>query len=197
MPTTRWCCRPAASSRPARMPRCSTTTAGTRASGATSNCKRASMPAESLTTKAPDGRTGSRRDLLGESARLLVRAARPDARHFWLATLWLVAAAALEATGPLIGKYLIDHYLLPRNVALVQIGALLLGALVGGMLSSWLRYRQLWRLAGLAMRSVQRVREEVYGHVLRLPMAFFDRAITGQLVSRVTHDTEAVQSLYV
>jgi ATP-binding cassette subfamily B multidrug efflux pump len=53
------------------------------------------------------------------------------------------------------------------------------------------------RLAALAMRSVQRVREEVYGHVLRLPMAFFDRAITGQLVSRVTNDTEAVKSLYV
>ena len=53
------------------------------------------------------------------------------------------------------------------------------------------------RLAGLAMRSVQRVREQVYGHVLQLPMTFFDRAITGQLVSRVTNDTEAVKTLYV
>ena len=53
------------------------------------------------------------------------------------------------------------------------------------------------RLAGLAMRSVQRIREGVYGHVLRLPMSFFDRAITGQLVSRVTNDTEAVKTLYV
>jgi ATP-binding cassette subfamily B protein/ATP-binding cassette subfamily C protein/ATP-binding cassette subfamily B multidrug efflux pump len=53
------------------------------------------------------------------------------------------------------------------------------------------------RLAGVAMRSVQRIRESVYGHVLRLPMAFFDRAITGQLVSRVTNDTEAVKTLYV
>jgi ATP-binding cassette subfamily B protein/ATP-binding cassette subfamily C protein/ATP-binding cassette subfamily B multidrug efflux pump len=33
--------------------------------------------------------------------------------------------------------------------------------------------------------------------VLRLPMAFFDRAITGQLVSRVTNDTEAVKTLYI
>jgi ABC-type multidrug transport system fused ATPase/permease subunit len=30
-----------------------------------------------------------------------------------------------------------------------------------------------------------------------LPMAFFDRAITGQLVSRVTNDTEAVKKLYI
>jgi ATP-binding cassette subfamily B protein/ATP-binding cassette subfamily C protein/ATP-binding cassette subfamily B multidrug efflux pump len=47
------------------------------------------------------------------------------------------------------------------------------------------------------MRSVRRLREWVYGHVLRLPMAFFDRAITGQLVSRVTNDTEAVKTLYI
>jgi ATP-binding cassette subfamily B protein/ATP-binding cassette subfamily C protein/ATP-binding cassette subfamily B multidrug efflux pump len=36
----------------------------------------------------------------------------------------------------------------------------------------------------------------VYAHVLALPMAFFDKAITGQLVSRVTNDTEAVNQLY-
>ena len=68
---------------------------------------------------------------------------------------------------------------------------------MAGCLASWLRYGQLVRLAGLAMRSVQRIRESVYGHVLRLPMRFFDGAITGQLVSRVTNDTEAVKSLYV
>ena len=66
-----------------------------------------------------------------------------------------------------------------------------------GWIATGLRYLQLVRLSGLAMRSVQRLREWVYGHVLRLPMAFFDRAITGQLVSRVTNDTEAVKTLYI
>ena len=74
---------------------------------------------------------------------------------------------------------------------------LLGGCLLTGWVASGLRYLQLVRLSGLAMRSVQRLRETVYQHVLRLPMAFFDRAITGQLVSRVTNDTEAVKSLYV
>ena len=47
------------------------------------------------------------------------------------------------------------------------------------------------------MRSVRRLRESVYNHVLRLPMAYFDRAITGQLVSRITNDTEQIRQLYV
>ncbi len=65
-----------------------------------------------------------------------------------------------------------------------------------GWLATLIRYFQLVRLAGLATRSVRRLRERVYTHVLRLPMAYFDRAITGQLVSRITNDTEAVKQLY-
>ena len=105
--------------------------------------------------------------------------------------------ALLKALGPLLGKYFIDHYLLPRRVDALAIGLLLAGILLARCLASVIRYVQLTRLAGVAMRSVKRLREEVYGHVLRLPMAFFDKAITGQLVSRVTNDTEQVKNLYV
>jgi ATP-binding cassette subfamily B protein/ATP-binding cassette subfamily C protein/ATP-binding cassette subfamily B multidrug efflux pump len=149
------------------------------------------MPSE----PAPSGPApaGERRAAL----RLLLRAALPEIALLKGAVLWLAVAAALEALGPLLGKAFIDRYLLPREADVPAIAGLLGGALVAGCLASWLRYGQLVRLAGLAMRSVQRIRESVYGHVLRLPMRFFDGAITGQLVSRVTNDTEAVKSLYV
>ncbi|HEX5684335.1 MAG TPA: ABC transporter ATP-binding protein [Ideonella sp.] len=131
------------------------------------------------------------------AAALLWRAAKPESRHLWIGLAWLAVAAALDALGPVLGKAYIDRYLLPRDPAIANIAALLIGALVAGWVASWVRYRQLSRLAGVAMRSVRRIRESVYGHVLRLPMSFFDKAITGQLVSRVTNDTEAVKQLYV
>lgn len=134
-----------------------------------------------------------RRDALA----LLVRSARPDAPVLGGAMLWLVLAAGLEALGPLLGKVFIDRHLLPRHADLGAIAGLLGGALAAGWVANAIRYAQLVRLAGVAMRSVQRLREQVYGHVLRLTMAFFDRAITGALVSRVTNDTEAVKALYV
>jgi ATP-binding cassette, subfamily B, multidrug efflux pump len=132
-----------------------------------------------------------------EAFALLGQAAQPERRHLRIGAFWLAVAAALEALGPVLGKAFIDNHLVPRNAQLLQISALLAGLFIGGALASWLRYRQLTRLAGVAMRSVQRIRESVYGHVLRLPMSFFDHAITGQLVSRVTNDTEAVKQLYV
>jgi len=134
-----------------------------------------------------------RRDALA----LLVRSAAPDVAVLRAAALWLVLAAGLEALGPFLGKAFIDSYLLPRHADLPAIVGLLGGALVAGWLANALRYWQLVRLAGVAMRSVQRLREQAYGHVLRLPMAWFDRAIGGALVSRITNDTEAVKTLYV
>ncbi len=137
------------------------------------------------------------RNQAGQAARLLRRAAWPDRAHLWWAILWLVVSAGLEVLGPLLGKKLIDDHLLPHHLDWTRMWLLLAGVLLFGWSASWLRYLQLVRLSGLAMRSVQRLREWVYGHVLRLPMAFFDRAITGQLVSRVTNDTEAVKTLYI
>jgi ATP-binding cassette subfamily B multidrug efflux pump len=146
---------------------------------------------------ATDTQARSMRTQAARAASLLRRAAHPDRRHLGWAVFWLVLAAGLEVIGPILGKALIDEHLLPHHLDWPRIAALLGGMLVTGWASSGLRYLQLVRLSGLAMRSVQRLREWVYGHVLRLPMAFFDRAITGQLVSRVTNDTEAVKTLYI
>ncbi len=132
-----------------------------------------------------------------QAAGLLRRAAHPDRAHLVWATGWLILAAGLEVLGPLLGKKLIDEHLLPHHLDWTRMALLLAGVLLTGWAASWIRFLQLVRLSGLAMRSVQRLREWVYGHVLRLPMAFFDRAITGQLVSRVTNDTEAVKTLYI
>ena len=132
-----------------------------------------------------------------QAVSLLLSVTAPENRHLFAGLLWLIVAAGLEVLGPILGKSLIDHYLLPRHYDLPGMVALLGGILLSGWIASLLRYRQLVRLSGVAMRSVQRLREAVYSHVLRLPMAYFDKAITGQLVSRVTNDTEAVKSLYI
>ena len=129
--------------------------------------------------------------------RLLLQAMRPDSRRSAWTLVWLVLAGLLEAAGPLLGKQLIDGQLVrdafDRDTALV----LVLGILGFGWGASLLRYVALIRLASVAMRSVERLRQRVHAHVIGLPIAYFDRANTGQLVSRVTNDTEQIRQLYV
>lgn len=158
------------------------------ASGAINNWKPVSMPSNT------EEKNGSQ---TRQAFALLHRAARPDQHHLGWAVMWLMLAALLEVLGPIMGKALIDEHLLPRHLDWPRMAALLAGLLLTGWIASGLRYLQLVRLSGLAMRSVMRLRQMVYSHVLLLPMSFFDRAITGQLVSRVTNDTEAVKNLYI
>ncbi len=132
-----------------------------------------------------------------QAVQLLKQSAREDYAHIWTGIVLLSIAAGLEAAGPLLGKAFIDNYLVPKRADLLMTGLLLIGIFATGCVATWVRYLQLMRLAGVAMRSVQRLRERVYAHVMRLPMRFFDKAITGQLVSRVTNDTESVKNLYV
>jgi ATP-binding cassette, subfamily B, multidrug efflux pump len=156
-------------------------------------------PSDTLAAPAArtkDGDASTKRQMR-QAVGLLLRAAGPDRRHMVLAVLWLLVAAGLEVLGPILGKALIDEHLLPHRLDWTRMALLLGGVLVTGWIATGLRYLQLVRLSGLAMRSVRRLRETVYEHVLRLPMAFFDNAIIGQLVGRVTNDTEAVKTLYV
>ncbi|MHA0856060.1 ABC transporter ATP-binding protein [Paenibacillus sp. CMAA1364] len=52
-------------------------------------------------------------------------------------------------------------------------------------------------LQSAANTVIQKLRTDVYGHIQRLPVQFFDNLPAGKVVSRITNDTEAVKDLFV
>lgn len=128
---------------------------------------------------------------------LLVRAVRPDRRGFALAVSTLVLAGLLEAVGPLLGKIFVDDHLMTGSVDSQGVAWLLGGMLLASWGASGLRYLSMIRMARIAMNAVQRLRQWVHAHVLKLPMSHFDSSHSGQLVSRITNDTEQIRRLYV
>ncbi len=58
-------------------------------------------------------------------------------------------------------------------------------------------YGQRYMLQGAANRIVQKLREDVYAQVQRLPIEYFDNLPAGKVVSRITNDTETIRELYV
>lgn len=52
-------------------------------------------------------------------------------------------------------------------------------------------------LQAAANKVIQKLRTDVYGHIQRLPVNFFDNLPAGKVVSRITNDTEAVKDLFV
>ena len=129
--------------------------------------------------------------------KLLVNAVQPDRRRFTWAVITLVVAGLLEAMGPLLGKMFVDDYLMSQAITSHDATWLLAGMLLASWAASGLRYLSMLTMARVAMQAVQRLRQWVHAHVLKLPIATFDSSHSGQLVSRITNDTEQIRRLYV
>lgn len=111
--------------------------------------------------------------------------------------LLLLLATAFDVTGPILAKVFIDDYLIPQNLDGTMIALILGGYLLSQAGAALLGYRQTLGFTTIALNAVQDIRERVFVHTLKLPMGYFDKARTGQLVSRITNDTEAIKDLYV
>lgn len=103
---------------------------------------------------------------------------------------------ALSAGLALIGPYLlgraIDLYIIPRDYGgLLRLCATLLGVYVLGAAMSWV---QAYVMAGVSQRTVRELRRDMFEHLQKLPLRFFDSKTHGELMSRTTNDIENVSN---
>ncbi|GER74902.1 ABC transporter ATP-binding protein [Weizmannia acidilactici] len=59
------------------------------------------------------------------------------------------------------------------------------------------QFAQYFYLQKAANRIIQKMRNDVFSHLQKLPIQFFDNSPAGKIVSRITNDTEAIHELYV
>ncbi|TJY41740.1 ABC transporter ATP-binding protein [Cohnella pontilimi] len=60
-----------------------------------------------------------------------------------------------------------------------------------------LAYGQRYLLQVSANRIIRRMRNDIFAHIQRLPVRYFDNLPAGKVVARVTNDTESIKELYV
>lgn len=82
----------------------------------------------------------------------------------------------------------------PEIPSIFQLLALYFGLLV---LSAIFQYGERFFLKKSANRIIQKMREDVFGQIQRLPIQYFDTLPAGKVVARITNDTEAIRELYV
>lgn len=121
----------------------------------------------------------------------------PYRKPLGLAVLMLWVAAAAEVSGPLLISYFIDHVVAKGTLPLGLVSGLALAYLLLQLLAAALHYFQALLFNRAAVGVVQRLRIEVMDAALRQPLSAFDTQPVGQLISRVTNDTEVIKDLYV
>lgn len=121
----------------------------------------------------------------------------PYRRLLTLAALILWLAAAAEVAGPIVISYFLNHMFPEKILPLWKVEGLVMIFLSLQVLAAALRYYQALLFNSTALSVVQQLRTEVMDAALRQPLSVFDTQPVGQIISRVTNDTEVVKDLYV
>jgi ATP-binding cassette subfamily B multidrug efflux pump len=135
--------------------------------------------------------------------RRLLQYMKPYKWRVALALIMVAVVTPLELAPPLIFRKAIDSYfvpalkhVLPEASAWTGIGWLsliFLAVLAFDFLAQYIQIRIMQRVGQQTMYDMRR---EIFAHMQRLPMSYFDRNPVGRLVTRVTTDVDALNDLF-
>jgi ATP-binding cassette subfamily B protein len=134
------------------------------------------------------------RKLAPGTARRVLGYSGPFRREIALFLVLVVIDAALVVATPLLLREIIDKGITPRDRAVVVELSLVVAVLA--ILDGLLTLVQRWYSARIGEGLIYALRTEVFSHVLRQPVAFFTRAQTGALVSRLNSDVLGAQQAF-
>lgn len=109
------------------------------------------------------------------------------------AVVLMVVASATTLAGPYLVKLAIDTAITTGNMRrLLTLAGLFLLAHALNWASS---FGQQYLMAVAGQNAIYRLRGQLFSHLQRLPLSYFDRQATGKTMSRVTNDTEALSEM--
>ena len=155
-------------------------------------------------------------EVLGKAydSRLMARLLKYLRPYRWQVAIALASIALksfADVLGPYLTKVAIDRYLAPKEAAtgtssgiwswlsprpiigIAQIAAIYIGLLVFSFL---LEFLQTYYMQWTGQKVMFDLRRQIFRHLQRLHVAFFDKNPVGRLVTRVTTDVDALNEMF-
>ncbi len=102
----------------------------------------------------------------------------------------ILLTTALDLLGPYLMGRAIDQYIGNKKLAgLAQMAGLLLAVYISNNLFGAF---SAWTMARVSQSALRDLRRDLFTHLQRLPLKFFDTHPAGELMSRLTNDIEAI-----
>src|ERR671910_1221121 len=138
-------------------------------------------------------------DVLGKAydavlMRRLLRYLRPYKAQVALALAAIIAGSSLQLVQPWLMKVAIDQYIATGNFEGLNLIAMAFLAIL--LASFGLEYLQTWTLQMTGQRIMFDMRMQIYGHLQRSDLQFYDRNPVGRLMTRVTTDVDVLNDLF-
>lgn len=150
-----------------------------------------------IITAEPD--ENEQEEVLGKAydARLmkrLIKYLRPYFKWVIIAIVLTVGVAMMSTIRPYLTKIAIDDYIVNKDSAgLNKIILILLSTLI---LQGLLQYTMTYLTQWIGQKTIFDLRMELFAHIQKLSMRFFDRNPVGRLVTRLTNDIEVLNEMF-
>lgn len=150
-----------------------------------------------IITADPD--ENEQEEVLGKAydARLmkrLIKYLRPYFKWVVIAIVLTVGVAMMSTVRPYLTKIAIDEYIINKDSAgLNTIIIILLSTLI---LQGILQYTMTYLTQWIGQKTIFDLRMELFAHIQKLSMRFFDRNPVGRLVTRLTNDIEVLNEMF-
>ncbi|MFA9491139.1 MAG: ABC transporter ATP-binding protein [Anaerolineales bacterium] len=131
----------------------------------------------------------SAKDQKGTLLRLL-RYLKPYRATIAGVSILVILSTLLTLAGPLLIGIAVDRFIIPGDLSgLLRIGILLLVVYIAASVTTMI-YGVI--MVNISQKLIMNIRSDLFGHVQTLSMAYFDQHVSGDLMSRITNDTEAI-----
>ena len=120
----------------------------------------------------------------------LVPYLKPFMATLILVLLFVLVYTVLGLIGPYLMGRAIDQFIATKDAAgLVQISIWMLVVYVSNNLFQAVAG---WLMSDVSQRALKKLRKDLFTHLQRLPIGFFDKNPAGELMSRLTNDIDAI-----
>jgi ABC-type multidrug transport system fused ATPase/permease subunit len=120
---------------------------------------------------------------------------RPHRRTIFINLVLSMAIVGLELLPPLFTKRIIDTSIKDRDLQSLGIYSGIMLLTVAGIMLGWRLV--IWRVVSVGNRIVFELREDIFRHLQRLSMSYFDRTKVGRIIARGTSDVNAMRQTVV
>ena len=128
------------------------------------------------------------------TAKRMLSFALPYARLLAVFLLVVIVDASITIVNPLLFRQIINNGILKGNAPLIIHFAVIIGCL--GLFDGALGIAQTFLSSKIGAEIVLSLRNRLFEHIQRMPLAFFTRTQTGALVSRLNTDVQGARTAF-
>lgn len=126
--------------------------------------------------------------------RRMVKYMKPYGNIFWISVVLTILLAAVAPVLPILIQYTLDKYILQFNTSGLSLMFILMIVLL--IVQTLVRYYHTLMTNTLGQSVIRDIRIEVFNHITKLRLKYFDQTPLGKLITRTISDLETISNIF-